>query len=102
MAGSKRSAGTVIVLCAVPPADVLTPEEMAYFDHPDRSGCLLEMRYNSIESRPPTARYIVQRGFEADMSTVLARAIKEWERKRDGWESFTADPADCLAFKYWR
>lgn len=60
------------------------------------------MRYNNVSSRPATAKYIANQRFDPSMSTVLARAVKEKEREREGHEYFTEDPADCLAFKYWR
>ena len=33
---------------------------------------------------------------------LLARAVKEQERRSGEKEGFTASPADCLAYKYYR
>ena len=35
-------------------------------------------------------------------STVLARAVKEQERREGHKEGFTPSPGDCLAYKYYR
>ncbi|CAG9462802.1 unnamed protein product [Pedinophyceae sp. YPF-701] len=80
----------------------LTEDELSYFDPPERAECLLEMRNVTAERRAPAARYIQEQGFDGEMSTVLARAVKEHERKRDGYHNFSEHPGDALAFKYWR
>lgn len=41
-------------------------------------------------------------GFYPQACEVLARAMKEWERRPTERVGFTESPADCLAFKYFR
>jgi len=35
-------------------------------------------------------------------ASVLARAVKEHERRKGDTQGFTAHPGDCLAFKHYR
>lgn len=41
-------------------------------------------------------------GLGLQEANVLARAVKEQERREGNLEGFTATPADCMAFKYYR
>jgi hypothetical protein len=81
----------------------LSKKELAIFNNeatgPD---CLIELRYLDTDRRVEGARYIAQQQLGESDSVILARAIKEHERRADSNEGFTLSAADCLAFKYFR
>ncbi|KAD5962057.1 hypothetical protein E3N88_13530 [Mikania micrantha] len=59
----------------------------------------------SNKQRADAARYMLQFKFETDDAQELARAIKDFPRRRGdrGWYCFDYTlPADCLAFMYYR
>ena len=49
--------------------DQLDATELAFFEHPERSHCLLEMRYNNVEGRAQTAKYMAQVGIYRSSSS---------------------------------
>lgn len=80
------------------------PDVIAAFD---TSGAelLYEIRLLSTEKRAAAAKYIVENRLDSKGAQDLARAMKDFPRRRGekGWESFDYDsPGDCLAFMYYR
>jgi len=80
----------------------LSASDLAYFEPADRAECLIDLRNVLVVRRAAAAKYIAENQLDTQDSAVLARSIKEHERKRSGYQSFSEDPGDCLAFKYWR
>lgn len=66
---------------------------------------LYEIRLLSASQRSAAAGYIVASGFDAKQSNELARAMKDFPRRRGekGWDQFDYTlPGDCLSFMYYR
>ncbi|GLI59935.1 hypothetical protein VaNZ11_001983 [Volvox africanus] len=63
---------------------------------------LYPFRFLSAERRVAAAQYIVEQDLDPAMCEVLARSMKEYERRVPERAGFTDHPADCLAFKYLR
>ncbi|XP_074332237.1 rubisco accumulation factor 1.1, chloroplastic-like [Apium graveolens] len=66
---------------------------------------LYEIRLLSVDQRADAARLIARERFDVKCAVELARAIKDYPRrkKEKGWESFDyKSPKDCLAFMYYR
>ncbi|GFR49049.1 hypothetical protein Agub_g11075 [Astrephomene gubernaculifera] len=63
---------------------------------------LYPFRFLSAERRVAAAQYIVAQNLDAAMCEVLARAMKEFERRPQERAGFSEAPGDCLAFKYLR
>lgn len=66
---------------------------------------LYEIRLLSAIQRAASARFIIDNRFDAKDAQDLARAIKDFPRRRGekGWESFDYTlPGDCLSFMYYR
>ncbi|GFH15929.1 uncharacterized protein HaLaN_12256, partial [Haematococcus lacustris] len=55
-----------------------------------------------LEMREAAAEYVVQQNYDATACEVLARSMKEWERRPVERTGFTDHPGDCMAFKYLR
>lgn len=58
-----------------------------------------------MENRAAAARYIVENRLDGKGANDLARAMKDFPRRKGdkGWDSFEYDvPGDCLAFMYYR
>ncbi|BDA49792.1 Rubisco accumulation factor 1, chloroplastic [Coccomyxa sp. Obi] len=79
----------------------LTPAQLAYFDREDGAELLYEMRLLST-NRPPTAAYIADNELDPPMATLVARSVKEQQRRKGENEGFSDAPGDCLAYKYYR
>ncbi|KAG5549771.1 hypothetical protein RHGRI_014919 [Rhododendron griersonianum] len=80
------------------------PETLAFFEN-SGSEILYEIRLLSTSQRNAAARYLVENNSDAKAAQELARAIKDFPKRRGdkGWESFDyVIPADCLAFMYYR
>ncbi|KAE8009924.1 hypothetical protein FH972_006329 [Carpinus fangiana] len=80
------------------------PELVSSFDT-GGAELLYEIRLLSALQRAAAARYIVEHRFDAQGAQELARAIKDFPRRRGdkGWESFDFNlPGDCLSFMYYR
>ena len=75
---------------------------LEYFDQDGGERLLHELRFLSVEQRVAAANYIVDQQMDDRESTVLARAVKEHERRKGENEGFTGSPADCLAYKHYR
>lgn len=81
----------------------LSKEQLAFFKVEEHGpDCLLELRFLDAESRQEGARYIANNRLSPHDSVVLARAIKEHQRRPDAAEGFSDAAGDCLAFKYFR
>ncbi|KAK1421307.1 hypothetical protein QVD17_23539 [Tagetes erecta] len=80
------------------------PEILQYFDL-DGAGLLYEIRLLTNSQRADTAKYMIENKFETKDAQELAKAIKDFPRRRGdrGWDCFDYTlPADCLAFMYYR
>jgi hypothetical protein len=81
----------------------LTAEQCSFFQYEDSSpDCLMELRFLDSQRRVEGARYIADKQLDGEMATVLARAIKEQQRRGDTATGFSSAAGDCLAFKYYR
>ncbi|KAI3721685.1 hypothetical protein L2E82_32702 [Cichorium intybus] len=79
-------------------------ETLEFFDK-GGAELLYEIRLLSVNQRAAAARYLLENKFEPDDAQELARAIKDFPRRRGdrGWDYFDYNlPADCLAFMYYR
>ncbi|KAL6989112.1 Rik1-associated factor 1 [Sarracenia purpurea var. burkii] len=77
---------------------------LSFFDN-GGAEILYEIRLLSVSQRAEVARYVVENNLDAKGAQELARAIKDFPRRRGdrGWESFDYSlPADCLSFMYYR
>ncbi|KAM7526720.1 hypothetical protein LguiA_016622 [Lonicera macranthoides] len=82
----------------------LEPETLSFFDL-GGSQLLYEIRLLSASQRAAAARYIVDNKLDARGSQDLARAMKDFPRRKGdrGWSNFNYDlPGDCLGFVYYR
>ncbi|MCE3217118.1 hypothetical protein HAX54_010439, partial [Datura stramonium] len=82
----------------------LDPETLSFFDS-GGAELLYEIRLLSSRQRADAATFIVRNGFDAKQAQELARAMKDYPRRRMdyGWDKFNGDsPGDCLAFLYFR
>lgn len=81
----------------------LTAEQCSYFQYEESSpDCLMELRFLDSGRRVEGAQYIADQQLSADMATVLARAIKDQQRRGEAAAGFSGAAGDCLAFKYYR
>lgn len=84
-------------------AGQLSPEQLAYFKSEEHGpDCLLELRFLDIEARQEGARYIADMRLPPRESVVLARAMKERQRRPEAAQGFSERAGDCLAFKHFR
>ncbi|KAG9441479.1 hypothetical protein H6P81_017333 [Aristolochia fimbriata] len=82
----------------------LDSETLAYFDS-GGDGLLYEIRLLSNTQRAAAARWLVERRSDTRGAQELARAIKDFPRRKGdhGWEAFTYTSAgDCLAYMHFR
>ncbi|XP_016488923.1 rubisco accumulation factor 1.2, chloroplastic [Nicotiana tabacum] len=82
----------------------LDEETLSYFES-GGAELLYEIRLLSARQRADAATFLVKNGFDAKQAQDLARAIKDYPRRRVeyGWDKFHGDsPGDCLAFMYFR
>ncbi|GFZ14567.1 hypothetical protein Acr_24g0007570 [Actinidia rufa] len=82
----------------------IDPQTLSFFD---RGGAeiLYEIRLLSASQRVEAARYVVDNNLDGKGAQELARAMKDFPRRRGdrGWENFDYTlPADCLSFMYYR
>lgn len=82
------------------------PQELlSYFDSNGGPELLNELRLLNAVQRADSAKYIIDRCFEPRGAMELARAIRDFPRRRGdtGWEYFSPDsPGDCLAYTQFR
>jgi predicted alpha/beta hydrolase len=62
----------------------------------------MELRFLDSGRRLEGARYIADNRLSGELATVLARAIKEQQRRGTAAAGFSGSAGDCLAFKYYR
>ncbi|WVZ59137.1 hypothetical protein U9M48_009330 [Paspalum notatum var. saurae] len=77
------------------------PDLLPYFDSLGGPDLLYELRFLNARQRADAARHAVAHKLEPRGVRDLARAMKEFPRRRleDGWAAFDgASPADCFAF----
>ncbi|XP_030472233.1 rubisco accumulation factor 1.1, chloroplastic [Syzygium oleosum] len=80
------------------------PDVVAAFDL-GGAELLYEIRLLSAAQRSAAAEFIVRNKFDAKGAQDLARAMKDFPRRRGdkGWEKFEYKlPGDCLSFMYYR
>lgn len=80
------------------------PDVLAFFDT-GGAELLYEIRLLSATQRADTAKFIVERRLDAKGAQDVARAIKDFPRRRGeiGWEKFNyLIPSECLAYMYYR
>ncbi|KAJ7533042.1 hypothetical protein O6H91_13G030800 [Diphasiastrum complanatum] len=67
-------------------------------------GILYELRILSAHQRKSAAEVAVQRNMDAKDARDLARAVKDYSRRKneEGWGAFSSSPGDCLAFACYR
>lgn len=63
---------------------------------------LYHFRFLPAEKRVDAAKYIAANDLSAPECEVLARAMKEWDRRPTERHGFDSTAGDCLAFKYLR
>lgn len=74
---------------------------MGYFDY-EGEHLLYEIRLLTAQQRADVAEYVVDNRLGPAECNTLARAVKEYERRRSEREGFSAAPGDVMAFKYYR
>ncbi|KDP23700.1 hypothetical protein JCGZ_23533 [Jatropha curcas] len=80
------------------------PEIVAEFDT-GGAELLYEIRLLSVSQRAAAARFLIQHKLDAKGAQDLARAMKDFPRRRGdkAWEDFDYTlPGDCLSFMYYR
>jgi hypothetical protein len=75
---------------------------LEFFDQDGAETLLHELRFLSVNQRVDAANYIAENCLNDVESVVLARAVKEHERRKGENEGFSSTPADCLAYKHYR
>ncbi|KXZ54590.1 hypothetical protein GPECTOR_4g655 [Gonium pectorale] len=83
-------------------ASPAVPREVLARFNGDGVDLLYPFRFLSAERRVVAAVYIVEQELDPTMCEVLARSMKEYERRPTERAGFTEHPGDCLAFKYLR
>ncbi|WOL10688.1 hypothetical protein Cni_G19447 [Canna indica] len=81
------------------------PELLEYFDGVGGADLLYELRFLNATQRVAAARHLIDHGLDPKAAQELARAMKDFPRRRgdDGWDRFSAaSPGDCLAYTYFR
>lgn len=74
---------------------------LAYYDI-GGADILYEFRTLSTEQRKSAAEYAMERSMDGKEARELTRAMKDFGRRRkEGWESFSSEPGDCLAYFFY-
>lgn len=79
----------------------LSQEVLEHFDG-EGNELLYPLSSLSIEKRIAAALYIREKNLDPPACKILARAMKEWERRPEERVGFADTPGDCLAFKLLR
>eukprot|EP00249_Psilotum_nudum_P024584 c29229_g1_i1 orf=453-1820(+) len=84
-------------------SSAMDESSLAYFDV-GGADVLYELRILSSEQRKSAAEYIIDRRMDPKNARDLARAVKDYTRRKsgDGWDAFSIHPGDCLAFACFR
>ncbi|CAI5470859.1 unnamed protein product [Closterium sp. Yama58-4] len=104
MTGVEQSAVTTAAqVRATLSAAQMDPALLAFFDV-GGAEALYELRVLAGAQRKEAAEYVAREGLDGKGARDVARAIKEYERrKREADRShFSAEPGDCLAFAAYR
>ena len=75
---------------------------MAYYDNDGAEELLHEVRFLSLRQRAAAVVYIAENSLDPIDCKVLARSMKEHERRNGTRDGFSDSPEDCLAYKYYR
>nr|XP_010918827.1 rubisco accumulation factor 1, chloroplastic [Elaeis guineensis] len=81
------------------------PDLIAFFDAGGGADLLYELRFLNAAQRAAAAHRVVEQRFDPKAAQELARAVKDFPRRRgdDGWTCFSAaHPGDCLAYTHFR
>ncbi|KAF8061091.1 RAF1 [Scenedesmus sp. PABB004] len=78
------------------------PEPVLRFFDAGGDELLYHFRFLAAERRAAAAQYVVANGLDDQQSEVLARAMKEWDRRPGERAGFSESPGDCMAFKFLR
>ena len=62
----------------------------------------MELRFLDSERRQEGARYIADNQLSPPESVILARAVRERQRRPEHAVGFSEAGGDCMAFKYMR
>ena len=62
-------------------SSAMDPQVLAAFDSSDGADLLYPFRYLDVEFRVSAAKYLVEKKLNPDECEILARAMKEWERR---------------------
>lgn len=82
--------------------DVIGTDVLAAYDSTEGADLLYPFRYLDTDFRATAAKYIIEKALDPDECEVLARAMKEWERRDMERNGFSNHPGDCMAFKLLR
>ncbi|KAI8471380.1 MAG: hypothetical protein J3K34DRAFT_417430 [Monoraphidium minutum] len=94
-------AGTVYDSLAASAAAAAAPGLLQHFEH-GGDELLYHFRFLPAVRRVDAAQYIAANNLSPQECEVLARSMKEWDRRPGERAGFDATAADCLAFKYMR
>ncbi|KAG0454395.1 hypothetical protein HPP92_025699 [Vanilla planifolia] len=89
----------------IPPSFAFPPDLLPFFDAPSSANLLYELRLLNASQRVAASLYIIERRLDAKEARELARAMKDFPKRRgeEGWKSFSAaSPGDCLAYADFR
>ena len=75
---------------------------LSYFDVPGGENLLNEFRFLSLKQRVAAVGYVAENELDDVQCSMLAKAIKEHERRSGQRDGFSESPADCLAYKHYR
>ncbi|KAG0453309.1 hypothetical protein HPP92_025973 [Vanilla planifolia] len=89
----------------IPPSFAFPPDLLPFFEAPSSANLLYELRLLNASQRVAASLYIIERRLDAKEARELARAMKDFPKRRgeEGWKSFSAaSPGDCLAYADFR
>lgn len=66
------------------------------------SDTLYELRILTQAERATTAEFIVARNLDSEAAREVAKAVKDFSRRRTPPEGFTDHPGDAVAYEYWK
>jgi hypothetical protein len=79
------------------------PEEvLEFFSQEGGQHRLYELRFLPVSKRAAPALYMAENNVDQRDAALLARAVREHERREGAKRGFSEAPGDCLAFKYYR
>eukprot|EP00798_Chlamydomonas_sp_ICE-L_P011695 gene11695-34421_t len=81
---------------------VLSAVALEHFETPKGAALLHPFRFLTNDFRNSAVQYVADKQLDYQVCEVLARSMKEFERRDDDRHGFSAHPGDCLSFKYMR